>query len=90
MSLRVVNSTLIYDVILVVVIGGIGLSGGKGGVRNVFAGTLLMGILLNGMTLMDMPYTAQNIVKGSILLSALMADSYLNPRDEQTDRQGDI
>lgn len=90
MSLRVINSTLIYDVILVVVIGGIGLNGGKGGVRNVFAGTLLMGILLNGMTLLDVPYTAQNIVKGSILLFALMADSFLNPRDEQTDKQGDI
>ena len=90
MSLRIVNSTMIYDVILVVVIGGIGLSGGKGGVRNVFAGTLLMGILLNGMTLMDVPYTTQNIMKGSILLFALMVDSYLNPRDEQTEKQGDI
>jgi ribose transport system permease protein len=90
MSLRIFNSTMIYDVILVVVIGGVGLSGGKGGVRNVFAGTLLIGILLNGMTLMDVPYTAQNIVKGSILLLALMADSYLNPRDEQTEKQGDI
>lgn len=90
MSLRIVNSTMIYDVILVVVIGGIGLSGGKGGVRNVLAGTLLMGILLNGMTLMNVPYATQNIVKGSILLFALMADSYLNPRDEQTEKQGDI
>ena len=90
MSLRIFNSTMIYDVILVVVIGGVGLSGGKGGVRNVFAGTLLIGILLNGMTLMDVPYTTQNIMKGSILLIALMADSYLNPRDEQTEKQGDI
>lgn len=90
MSLRVVNSTLIYDIVLVVVIGGIGLSGGKGGVANVVAGTLLMGILLNGMTLMDVPYTAQNVVKGCILLITLLADAYLNPRNEQTDRQGDI
>jgi ribose transport system permease protein len=90
MSLRIINSTMIYDVILVVAIGGIGLSGGKGGVRNVFAGTLLIGIFLNGMTLMDVPYTAQNIMKGSILLITLMADSYLNPRDEQTEKQGDI
>lgn len=90
MSLRVVNSTMIYDVILVVVIGGVGLSGGKGGVRNVIAGTMLIGILLNGMTLMDIPYTAQNIIKGCILLLTLLADAYLNPRDEQTERQGDI
>jgi ribose transport system permease protein len=89
-STRVVNSTLVYDIILVAVIGGIGLSGGKGGVRNVIVGTLLIGILLNGMTILDMPYTAQNIVKGLILLVAIIVDSILNPHDEQTAQQGDI
>jgi len=38
---RLYNSTLIYDVLLVVVLGGIGLSGGQGGVRNVIVGTIL-------------------------------------------------
>ncbi|MFY9478109.1 MAG: ABC transporter permease [Aquabacterium sp.] len=90
MNTRIVNSTLIYDVILVVVLGGIGLSGGKGGVRNVIVGTLLIGILLNGMTIMDVQYTVQNVVKSSILLAALIFDSLLNPRDEQTAQQGDI
>ena len=43
MPTRIFNSTLIYDVILVVVLGGIGLSGGRGGVVNVVIGTLLIG-----------------------------------------------
>ena len=90
MNTRVANSTLVYDVILVVVIGGVGLSGGKGGVRNVVVGTLLIGTLLNGMTIMDVPYTLQNIVKSLILLVAIVTDSVLNPRDEQTSQQGDI
>lgn len=90
MSTRVINSTMVYDIILVVVIGGIGLSGGKGGVRNVLGGTVLIGILLNGMTLLDVPYATQSIVKGAILLIAIIADSYINPRDEQTEKQGDI
>ena len=90
MNTRVVNSTLIYDVILIAVIGGISLSGGRGSVRNVLVGTVMIGILLNGMTMMNMPYTAQNIVKGAILLIAIIADSYFNPRDEQTSQQGDI
>jgi ribose transport system permease protein len=90
MSTRVVNSTLVYDVILVAVIGGVGLSGGKGGVRNVVVGTVLIGILLNGMTILNMPYTVQNIVKGLILLVAIIVDSIINPRDEQTAQQGDI
>jgi ribose transport system permease protein len=90
MNTRVAASTLVYDVILVAVIGGIGLSGGKGGIRNVVVGTLLIGTLLNGMTIMDVPYTFQNIVKSLILLVAIVADSILNPRDEQTSQQGDI
>jgi ribose transport system permease protein len=90
MNTRIVNSTLIYDVILVVVLGGVGLSGGKGGIRNVIIGTLLIGILLNGMTILDVQYTVQNVVKSTILLVALVVDSILNPRDEQVAQQGDI
>lgn len=87
---RQVNSTMVYDVILVVVLGGIGLAGGRGGVRNVLVGTLLIGILLNGMTIMNVAYELQNLIKGLILLVAIIVDSVINPRDEQTSQQGDI
>jgi ribose transport system permease protein len=87
---RQVNSTMVYDVILVVVLGGIGLAGGRGGVRNVLVGTLLIGILLNGMTIMNVAYELQNLIKGLILLIAIIVDSVINPRDEQTSQQGDI
>jgi ribose transport system permease protein len=90
MPTRIYNSTMIYDVILVVVLGGIGLSGGKGGIRNVIVGTLLIGVLLNGMTIMDIQYTVQNVIKSVILLAAIVADTIINPRDEQTAQQGDI
>lgn len=90
MNTRIVNSTMLYDVILVVVLGGISLSGGKGGVRNVIVGTLLIGTLLNGMTLLDFQYTVQNVIKSIILLIAIVADSIINPKDEQTAQQGDI
>ena len=90
MPTRIYNSTLIYDVILVVVLGGIGLSGGKGGVINVIIGTLLIGTVLNGMTILDMSYSAQNMVKGIVLLFAILIDSLINPRNEETAQQGDI
>jgi ribose transport system permease protein len=90
MNTRIVITTLVYDVILVVVIGGVGLSGGKGGVFNVLVGTILIGIFLNGMTIMNISYTAQNILKGILLLIAILIDSILNPRNEQTEQQGDI
>ncbi|MEO3388225.1 ABC transporter permease [Mesorhizobium sp. CAU 1741] len=90
MNTRLALSTYVYDVILVVVLGGIGLSGGKGGIRNVIVGTLLIGVLLNGMTIMDIQYTVQNVIKGGLLLTAIVIDTIVNPRDEQTAQQGDI
>jgi ribose transport system permease protein len=90
MPTRIFNSTLIYDVILVVVLGGIGLSGGRGGVLNVIIGTLLIGTMLNGMTILDIPYAGQNLIKGVVLLLAVITDSFLNPRNEETAQQGDI
>lgn len=87
---RVVNSTLLYDIVLVAVIGGIGLSGGKGGVRNVLFGAALIGIMLNAMTIIDIPLIYQSLIRSSILLAAIIIDGFLNPRDEQTAQQGDI
>jgi ribose transport system permease protein len=87
---RVVNSTLLYDIVLVAVIGGIGLSGGKGGVRNVLVGAALIGILLNVMTIIDISVLYQNLIKSTILLFAIIVDGLINPRDEQTAQQGDI
>lgn len=90
MNTRLATSTMIYDVILVVVLGGIGLSGGKGGMRNVLVGTFLIGTMLNGMTIMNFDYTTQNIIKSLVLLAAIVIDTIVNPRDEQTSQQGDI
>ncbi len=87
---RLFNSTMIYDILLVVVLGGIGLNGGNGRVRNVILGTVFVGILLNGMTILNIDYTVQNLVKGLVLLLAIIADSVVNPRDEQTSQQGDL
>lgn len=90
MDTRIFNLTWIYDVILVVVLGGIGLSGGRGGALNVVVGTLLIGTIVNGMTIMDVSYQAQNLIKGVVLLFAISLDSFVNPRNEETAQQGDI
>jgi ribose transport system permease protein len=42
------------------------------------------------MTILNMPYAAQNLVKGVVLLAAVIADSFLSPRNEETAQQGDI
>jgi ribose transport system permease protein len=90
MDTRIFNLSWIYDVILVVVLGGIGLSGGRGGVINVVIGTLLIGTVMNGLTIMDVSYEMQNLVRGLVLLVAVLTDSLINPRNEETAQQGDI
>ena len=76
---------LLYDIVLVVVIGGIGLSGGKGGMRNVRRRGALIGIMLNAMTIIDIPNIYQNLIKSTILLVAIIIDSFVNPA-RRTDR----
>ena len=75
----VTNGTLLFDVILVVVLGGIPLRGGRGGVRNIIVGVALIAILRNGMTLMNFTTQTQDMLKGLVLLIAVVTDNYLNP-----------
>ncbi len=86
----VTNGTLLFDVILVVVLGGIPLRGGRGGIRNVLVGAALIAVLRNGMTLLDFSSQTQDVLKGVVLLLAIVADNYLNPRDTETDTVGDL
>lgn len=84
------NGTLIFDVILAVVLGGIPLRGGRGGIGNIVVGVALIAILRNGMTLMDFTAQTQDMLKGVVLLTAIVIDNYLNPRDAETDTVGDL
>ncbi len=44
---------------------------GRPNVIGTLVGAVLIGILLNGLTMWDVPYYAQDIVKGVILIGAL-------------------
>ena len=63
------------DAITAVVIGGASLSGGKGSVLGSFVGILVVGILTNGLDLLNVSSYYQRIIKGAIILLAVLADS---------------
>ena len=86
----VTNGTLLFEVILVVVLGGIPLRGGRGGMRNIFVGAALIAVLRNGMTLVDLTTQTQDVLKGLVLIIAIATDNYFNPRDTETDTVGDL
>ena len=89
MQMAIAQGTMIFDVILVVVLGGISLVGGRGSVYSVVVGCILIGTLLNAFTIMDVNSEVQNIIRGIVLLAAILLDNRLHPRDEETARQGD-
>lgn len=86
----VTNGSLLFEVILVVVLGGIPLRGGRGGIRNILVGVTLIAVLRNGMTLLDFTTQTQDMLKGLVLIVAIVVDKYLNPRDAETDTVGDL
>lgn len=63
-----------FDVITCVVLGGVSVSGGSGKISNVIAGVLIIGVLSNGMVLMDISSYLQMVIKGIILLLAVGSD----------------
>ena len=63
-----------FDVITCVVLGGVSVNGGSGKMSNVIAGVLIIGVLSNGMVLMNISSYMQMVIKGIILLLAVGAD----------------
>ncbi|HOY56797.1 MAG TPA: ABC transporter permease [Verrucomicrobiota bacterium] len=70
------NAGLAYelDAIAAVVIGGTSLSGGVGGVGGTLLGALLMGVINNGLDLLNVSSYYQQIVKGLIIVGAVWLD----------------
>jgi simple sugar transport system permease protein len=65
------GAALLMDSIAACYIGFSVLGQGKPNIIGTFAGAVLMGILLNGLTMMNVPYYAQDFVKGAVLVLAL-------------------
>ncbi|KIL34560.1 ribose ABC transporter permease [Cohnella kolymensis] len=66
------------DAIAAVILGGTSLFGGKGGVIGTLIGVLLLGVLTTGMNLIDVSPFYQNVVKGVIVLLAVIIDRFIN------------
>lgn len=64
------------DAIAAVVIGGTALSGGIGGIGGTVFGIIMMGVLNNGLNLMGVSTFWQFIVKGLLVIVAVIIDSY--------------
>ena len=61
-----------FEVIAAVIIGGTSLMGGEGTIFGTFLGVLFIGLLSNGMVLMGINPFAQEVIRGLIILIAVL------------------
>ncbi len=68
------------DVIAAVIVGGTSLSGGVGRVWGTLVGVVLIGVISNGMTLLDVQEEGQLIARGVIILLAVLFSRLQQPK----------
>ena len=64
------------DAIAAVVIGGTSLSGGQGSLVGTLIGALLIGVINNGLDLLGVSSYFQQVIKGAIIIGAVLLDSF--------------
>ena len=68
------------DAIAAVVIGGTSLVGGKGRITGTVIGVLILGVMTSGFTFIRIDAYYQEMVKGAIIVAAVVADQYRNKK----------
>jgi ribose transport system permease protein len=69
-----VGEEYVFEAITAVVLGGVSLSGGHGRLAGVFLGSVFMGVIGNGLNLMNVPSYYQMIAKAVLLAVAVTID----------------
>ena len=59
------------DVIAAVVLGGTSIMGGNGSIARTLLGVLFLGVVNNGMNILNVPIDIQLMAKGAIIVAAL-------------------
>lgn len=65
-----------FEVITAVILGGAILAGGEGTIIGTLLGAILVGIIANGLTLLNITNYYLNIIRGFILILAVIFDKY--------------
>ena len=68
------------DAIAMAVIGGVSLSGGRGSIIGTVLGALIFGVIISGFTFLRLDAFYQEMVKGFIIISAVVLDQWRQQR----------
>src|SRR5262249_50695817 len=70
-----IDPTILFDVMTVVIVGGTSLGGGIGSIWNTAIGLVIIATISNGFVLLDVSPYYQNVIKGRIIVGALVLDA---------------
>jgi ribose/xylose/arabinose/galactoside ABC-type transport system permease subunit len=76
-----------FDVIVAVILGGTSLAGGEGSITGMIIGALIVGSLGTGLKLLNVFTFFQSIMKGVVLVLAVLLDQKLKARFSRARRQ---
>lgn len=76
--------TYLLDAIAAVVVGGTSLFGGRGGIPNTIIGLLVLGVLNNGLDHVQIDSFLKILIRGVILLAALIINVYAQKLKEES------
>lgn len=76
------------DAIAAAVLGGTSLAGGAGSITGTIAGAFIIGVLSNGLNLLEVPSYSQQVVKGLVFIFAVLLDYFLKRRMKATAKDG--
>jgi len=72
-----------FDVIIAVILGGTSLAGGEGSILGMVVGALLIGVIGTGLDMLSVLTFYQSIIKGIVLVGAVVLDKKLKNRNVQ-------
>ncbi|MBU6953066.1 ABC transporter permease [Hahella sp. HN01] len=72
------------DAIAAAVIGGVSLSGGRGRITGTVIGALILGVMLSGFTFLRVDAYYQDIIKGAIIVCAVVVDQHRQNKRKKT------
>jgi ribose transport system permease protein len=68
---------ILFDVLTIVIVGGTSLGGGVGSIWRTVVGLVIIATITNGFVLLDISPFYQDVIKGLIIVGALILDSIL-------------